>query len=187
MADPIWQAPSAELYGEIIIKDGVTIWPKVVMRSELNYIEIGTYTNIQDFTMIHVAERPTIIGDYCSITHHCTIHGATIGHNCLIGINATIMDNAVIGNNCIVAGHTIVSEGKVIPDNSIVAGVPGKIIGRRNNFVANRLNALAYYVNGIAYAQGNHRVLADLVQQQRMQQRKEELEQMPEAKPYVES
>ena len=63
----------------------------------------------------------------------------------------------MIGNNCIVAGHSIVSEGTVVPDNSIVAGVPGKVVAQRNNYVANKLNAVSYYENGLAYAQGNHR------------------------------
>lgn len=176
MSKAIWQAPSAELYGDIRLEEGVSIWPQVVMRAEADHIEIGAYTNIQDFTMIHIANVPTKIGAYCSITHHCTIHGATIGNNCLIGINATIMDRAVIGDNCIIAGHTIVTEDTVIPPNSIVAGAPGKVKATRNNFVANRLNALAYYDNAQAYAQGNYRIWADPEQQARMVERKAELE-----------
>ena len=176
MQQPIWQAPSAELYGKIEIAEGVSIWSNVVMRAESSHIEIGGFTNIQDFTMIHIADGPTIIGEYCSITHHCTIHGATIGHNCLIGINATIMDGAVIGENSIVAGNILVREGAVIPPNSIVAGTPAKVKAQRNNFVANRLNALAYYDNGIAYSQGNHRVWSENKQQAIMAQRKVELE-----------
>ena len=176
MNKPIYQAPSAELYGDIRLAKGVSIWPKVVMRAESDHIEIGEYTNIQDFTMIHIANVPTKIGAYCSITHHCTIHGATIGDNCLIGINATIMDRVVIGDNCIIAGHTIVTEDTVIPPNSIVAGAPGKVKATRNNLIANRLNALAYYDNGQAYAQGNYRVWADPKQQDKMAARKRELE-----------
>ena len=85
------------------------------------------------------------------------LHGCTIGDNCLIGINATVMDSVVIGENSIVAGHCIVSAGTVIPPNSIVAGVPGKVVKTRNNFVANRMNAVLYHRNGLAYAQGDHR------------------------------
>ena len=71
MNKAIYQAPSAELYGDIRLEKGVSIWPKVVMRAESDHIEIGEYTNIQDFTMIHIANVPTKIGSYCSITHHC--------------------------------------------------------------------------------------------------------------------
>ena len=50
---PVWQADSAELYGDIRLHEGVSVWPKVVMRAESDYIDIGAFTNIQDFTMIH--------------------------------------------------------------------------------------------------------------------------------------
>jgi len=161
-----WIAPSAELYGDVRLATGASIWPKSVLRVEASHIHIGAYTNLQDFVMIHyggtpAGNSPTIIGDYCSITHHCTIHGATIGDNCLIGINATIMDGANIGRNSIVAGNSIVREGMQIPDNSIVAGVPAKVVGSRNNYVANKLNALAYHENACAYAQGHYRRWSD--------------------------
>lgn len=153
-----WIAPSAELYGDIRLAQGVSIWPKVVMRAESTFIEIGAYSNIQDFVMIHYGSgSPSVIGRYCSITHHVTVHGASVGDCCLIGINATLMDGSVIGANSIVAGHSIVREGTVIPPNSIVAGVPAKVVGERNNALANRLNAAAYYENALAYARGNYR------------------------------
>lgn len=156
MPEPIWQAPSAELFGKIIFAEGVSIWPQVVMRAESHRIEIGAYTNIQDFTMIHIGGGPTRIGAYCSITHHCTIHGATIGDQCLIGINATLMDGASVGANSIVAGHSIVTEGTQIPANSVVAGVPARVVRSVDSFVANKLNALAYVENARAYARGYH-------------------------------
>lgn len=157
-----WIAPSAELYGDIRLAEGVSIWPKVVMRAEAAYIQIGAFSNIQDFVMIHYGnDCPSIIGEYCSITHHATVHGATVGDHCLIGINATLMDGCVIGENSIVAGHCIVSEGTVIPPDSIVGGVPAKVIGKRNNRLANRLNAVAYFENAVAFAQGNYRRWSD--------------------------
>ncbi|REJ74786.1 MAG: gamma carbonic anhydrase family protein [Acidobacteria bacterium] len=157
-----WIAPSAELYGEIHLGEGVSIWPRVVMRAEAQSIRIGRFTNVQDFVMVHIGfDQPTRIGDYCSITHHATVHGATIEDECLIGINATLMDGVVIGAGSIVAGHTIVTEGTVVPPGSVVAGVPGKVIASRDNRLANRLNAVAYHQNAIAYAAGNHRRWAE--------------------------
>ena len=150
--------PSAQLYGAITIEAGASVWPNVVMRAETYEIRVGRYTNVQDFAMIHIGwETPTIIGAYCSIAHHCTIHGCTIGNHCLIGINATVMDGAVIGDSCIVAGHAIVSEGMVVPDNSILAGVPAKVVKTRNNLAANRVNARLYHRNAMAYGRGEHR------------------------------
>ena len=158
---PVWQAPGVQVYGDVRFAEGVNLWPNVVMRAESEHIYVGDYTNLQDFVMVHIGAGPSVIGAYCSITHHCTIHGATIGDHCLIGINATIMDGAIIGANSIVAGNTIVREGSIIPPNSIVAGVPGKIVGERNNYVANKLNALAYHENALAYKRGYYRRWSD--------------------------
>ena len=109
--------------------------------------------------MVHVgANTPTIIGNNCSITHHCTIHGCTIGDNCLIGINATLMDGAKIGDNCIVAGHCIINEGKEYPDNSVIAGVPGKVIANRDNSKRTLFNAAFYNRIAQNYAKGIERL-----------------------------
>lgn len=156
--DAAFIAPSAELYGDVRLGADSSVWPKVVMRAESAHIEIGVGTNIQDFVMVHVgAGHPSLIGDWCSITHHVTVHGAAIGDRCLIGINATLMDGCVIGEGSIVAGNSLVREGVVIPPHSIVAGVPAKVIGSRDNRVPNTLNALAYVENAHAYRAGNHR------------------------------
>jgi len=157
--NPAFIHDTALVYGKVFIGEGSSLWPYVVIRSEMHEVRIGRRTNIQDFVMIHVGnETPTIIGDNCSITHHATVHGAEIGDNCLIGINATLMDGAKIGRNSIVAGHSIVTEGMEIPENSIVAGAPAKVIKSRDNGIANAMNARFYYENALAYAQGDHRV-----------------------------
>lgn len=156
--DSAWVAPSAQLYGKVHVGDRASIWPNSVLRAECHEIRIGKMTNLQDFVMVHISyDGPTVIGDFCSITHHTTIHGCTIGDNCLIGINACIMDGAVIGSGSIVAGGALVPEGKIFPPNSIIAGVPAKQIGERDNTHANRLNAWQYHWNAEAYRVGNHR------------------------------
>jgi len=149
---------SAQIYGKVDMGPGSSVWPNTVMRAEMQEIRIGRMTNIQDFVMIHVgAETGSIIGDFCSITHHVTIHGATIGDDCLIGINATIMDGAVIGSGSIVAGGAFIPEGKEYPPNSIIMGSPGKVKAERDSSQANRLNAWMYHRNAEAYARGDHR------------------------------
>jgi carbonic anhydrase/acetyltransferase-like protein (isoleucine patch superfamily) len=157
--NPAFIHETALVYGKVHIGEGASLWPYVVIRSEMHEVRIGRHTNVQDFVMIHVGNTtPTVIGDNCSITHHCTIHGASIGDNCLIGINSTLMDGARIGRNSIVAGHSIVTEGTEIPENSIVAGAPAKVIRARDNGVANAMNAAFYFENAKAYARGDHRV-----------------------------
>jgi carbonic anhydrase/acetyltransferase-like protein (isoleucine patch superfamily) len=150
--------PSALLYGKVRMAEGSSIWCNAVVRSEAAHVAIGAYTNVQDFVMIHTDPgRPVLIGSHCSITHHATVHGATIGNNVLVGINATIYGGAVIGDNSIVGQHAYVKDGTVVPPNSIVVGSPAKVIRMANNWVANRMNALFYHRNALAYAAGDHR------------------------------
>jgi len=150
---------TAQLYGDVRIGPGASIWPNVVMRAEALHIEIGEGANVQDFVMVHIGfGSPTIIGPWCSITHHVTIHGCSIGADCLIGINATIMDGAVIGENSIIAGHAFVKEGAVIPPNSIVMGQPASVVRERNSKRANRTNGVLYKMNAEAFATGDFRV-----------------------------
>lgn len=153
---------TAYLYGKVTIGAHSSVWTHVVMRSETFEIRIGERTNLQDFVMVHVGARtPTIIGDDCSITHHATVHGCTIGDRCLIGINATVMDGAVIGDNSIVAGHSIVTENSEFPPNSIIAGTPAKVVKTRDNSKANIGNAAFYAQNGVNYAEGIERFTDD--------------------------
>ncbi|WP_201030930.1 MULTISPECIES: gamma carbonic anhydrase family protein [unclassified Sphingobium] len=151
-------APSAQLYGQVFVGEGSSIWHNVVARSEHQQIRIGRFSNIQDFTMIHVGSRqPTIVGDYCSITHRVTLHGCEVQDYCLIGIGATIMDGCVIGRGSIVAGHSFLPEGTEIPPHSIVMGSPAQVVKQRDASVQNLVNALLYHRNAVAFAQGNHR------------------------------
>jgi carbonic anhydrase/acetyltransferase-like protein (isoleucine patch superfamily) len=150
--------PTARVYGRVEIAAEASLWPYAVIRAEGFHVRIGRCTNLQDHVMVHVGYRaPTVVGDYCSITHRAVLHGCSIGSNCLIGIGATVMEGAVIGDNCIVAGHSYVSDNTVIPPNSIVMGTPAKVVKVRNGFVANRVNAMLYLRNALAYARGDHR------------------------------
>ena len=135
-----------------------SIWPNVVVRAEAHHVTVGRYTNLQDFVMIHVGyDHPTVVGDFCSITHHATLHGCTIEDDCLIGINAVVMDGAVVGRGSIVAGGAMIKEGDVFPAGSIIAGVPAKQIAERDCARANRQNAWQYHWNAQAYRRGDHR------------------------------
>ena len=151
--------PTAQLHGKVHVAADASIWPYVVMRSEMAEIRIGARTNLQDFVMVHVgSDTPTVVGEDCSITHHVTLHGCEIGDRCLIGINATVMDGARIGANSIVAGHTIVMQNQAFPPDSVIAGVPARLIATRDNGEANRRNALFYLAIAGALARGEERI-----------------------------
>jgi carbonic anhydrase/acetyltransferase-like protein (isoleucine patch superfamily) len=149
---------SAAIFGSVEIGEGASLWPCAVIRAESERVRVGRFANLQDHVMVHVGyRRPTIIGDYCSITHRVVLHGCEIGDHCLIGIGATIMEGVVIGENSIVAGHSFVADGTRIPPNSIVMGTPAKVVRTANNFIANRINAMLYHRNAVCYARGEHR------------------------------
>jgi len=151
-------ADNARIYGEVSMDEGTSLWFNSVIRAECQHITIGRYSNIQDFAMLHVGyDDATRIGDFCSITHHATVHGATVGDACLIGIGATIMDGAVIGAGSIVGGGALVPEGKIFPPHSIIVGTPAKVVREIDSTRANRLNAWTYHRNALAYARGEHR------------------------------
>ena len=153
-----WIAPSAQLYGAISIARDSSIWHNAVLRAECQRIQIGRMTNLQDFAMVHIAfHAATVIGDFCSITHHATVHGCTVGDHCLVGIGAVIMDDAVIGEGSIVAGGAFVKEGSVFPAHSIIAGTPAKRIAERDCSRPNRLNAWLYHRNAEHTRRGDYR------------------------------
>ena len=157
--DPsVFVAATAQIFGKVEIGLESSIWPNVVIRAEAQHVRIGRYTNIQDFVMIHIGfTNATEIGDFCSITHHATIHGCKIGDDCLVGINAVIMDGAEIGRGSIIAGSTMIREDSVFAPGAVIAGVPAKQIAERDSARANRKNAWVYHRNAQAFARGDYR------------------------------
>jgi len=154
----VWIAPSAQIFGRVAIGAGSSVWHNAVLRAECQEIRIGRMSNVQDFAMVHVGyDAATIVGDFCSIAHHATVHGCTLGNACLVGIGAVIMDGAVIGAGSIVAGGAVVPEGRRFEPGSVIAGVPAKAIAVRESARANRLNAWLYHRNAQFYREGRHR------------------------------
>jgi carbonic anhydrase/acetyltransferase-like protein (isoleucine patch superfamily) len=121
-------APSATLIGDVRLGPHASVWPRCVLRGDINFIEIGEATNVQDGTIIHLADDyPVRIGRYVTIGHAAIIHACTIEDECLIGMRATILDGAVIGDHSIIGAGALVTAGTVVPPGSLVLGVPGKV------------------------------------------------------------
>ena len=121
---------SAQVIGDVHLGAESSIWMNVVVRGDVNAIRIGTRSNIQDLTLVHVMREPshpTVIGNEVTIGHHAVIHGCTIEDRCLIGMGAILLNGCRIGTGSIVAAGTLVPEGAVIEPGSLVMGVPGKV------------------------------------------------------------
>lgn len=122
-------APHATLIGAVTIGAKASVWPGVVMRGDINSIEIGEGSNVQDNATVHLADDYGVkVGRYVTIGHMAMVHACTIGDECLIGMSATILDGAVIGRNSIIGAHSLVTMGKEIPPGSLVMGSPAKIV-----------------------------------------------------------
>ncbi|MEM2934827.1 MAG: gamma carbonic anhydrase family protein [Candidatus Thermoplasmatota archaeon] len=122
-------ARNAKIIGDVYIGERCSIWHNAVLRADLNKIEIGDGSNIQDCCVIHCSkENPVKIGKNVSVGHGAIVHGAIIEDDCIIGINSTVLDGSKIGKGSIVAANAVVLPDTVISPNSLVAGVPAKII-----------------------------------------------------------
>ena len=150
--------PSAYVHGNVSLGRDVSMWAHSVIRAEAHEVIIGEETNIQDFVMIHCGYQLGVkVGSHTSIAHRATIHGATIGDDCLIGIGAVIMDGCEVGDRSIIGSGAVLLEGTNVPADSIVVGSPARVIKSRNNWFDNRLNANLYVRNAHAYARGDYR------------------------------
>ena len=139
-------AKTAVIIGNVKIGKNCGIFPCAVIRGDDNSIEIGDGSNVQDCCVIHCDEDHNVkIGNNVTIGHGAVIHGATINDDCLIGINATVLNGARIGKGSIVGANTLVKADMVVPENSLVLGVPGKVTKKDEKFREQaRLNAKEY-------------------------------------------
>jgi gamma-carbonic anhydrase len=124
----VFIADGAKIIGRAALQDHVNIWFNTVVRADVNFIEIGKNSNIQDLCMLHVTEENSlIIGENTSLGHSVVLHGCRIGKGCLIGMGAIILDGAEIGDNCLVAAGSLVSPGKKFPAGSLIKGRPATV------------------------------------------------------------
>jgi phenylacetic acid degradation protein/carnitine operon protein CaiE len=121
--------PQAVVTGRVIIGKNCYIGPGAALRGDWGRIIIEDGCNVQENCTIHMFPGITVwLKENAHIGHGAVIHGATIGINCLVGMNSVVMDHAELGDECIVGALTLVKEGEKIPGRSLVVGNPGKII-----------------------------------------------------------
>lgn len=121
--------PQAVITGNVIIGKNVYIGPGAAIRGDWGAIVIEDGCNVQENCTIHMFPGVTVyLKESAHIGHGAVIHGATIGRNCLVGMNAVIMDNVVLGEECIVGALSFIKSDTIIPPRSLVAGNPASIL-----------------------------------------------------------
>lgn len=121
--------PLAAVTGKVIIGKNVYIGPGAAIRGDWGGIIIKDGCNVQENCTIHMFPGiKVVLEEGAHIGHGAVVHGARIGKNCLVGMNAVIMDEVELGEECIVGALTFIKAGEKIPRRSLVAGNPGKII-----------------------------------------------------------
>lgn len=121
--------PQATITGNVVIGKNVYIGPGAALRGDWGAIVIKDGCNVQENCTIHMFPGTTVLlKEAAHIGHGAVIHGATIGKNCLVGMNSVIMDNVELGDECIVGALSFVKADEKIPARSLLAGNPARII-----------------------------------------------------------
>jgi carbonic anhydrase/acetyltransferase-like protein (isoleucine patch superfamily) len=130
LGENVFLASGVKIIGNVTIGNYSSVWYNSVVRGDVHYIKIGSNTNIQDCSMLHVTNGkfPLNIGNKVTIGHSVSLHGCTLNDLCLIGIGAIVLDGAIVESNSMVAAGALVKQHYVVPSGKLVAGVPAKII-----------------------------------------------------------
>ncbi len=155
LGERVYVDESAVVIGKVQLADDVSIWPLVVARGDVNYIEIGARSNVQDGSVLHVASThnkppdgfPLVVGEDVVVGHKVMLHGCRIGDRCLIGMGAIVMDGAVVEDDVLLAAGSLVAPGKVLESGYLYQGSPARRVRALTNDERNQLaKGAAHYV-----------------------------------------
>lgn len=131
----------ALVLGRVSLGEDVSIWPFVAARGDVNRIEIGARSNIQDNSVLHVTHDgkytpggvPLLIGTDVTVGHGAILHACTIGDASLIGMGAIVLDRAVVAKHCILGAGSVLSPGKVMEEGTMWLGNPARFVRPLNS------------------------------------------------------
>ncbi len=122
--------------GDVRLAEDVGIWPLVVIRGDVNYVEIGARSNIQDGSVLHVTHKssfnpegnPLLIGEDVTVGHKVMLHGCTIGNRVLVGMGSILLDGAAIEDDVMIGAGSLVPQNKRLASGYLYLGSPVKQI-----------------------------------------------------------
>lgn len=149
----VYVARGAVVIGDVTIGDHSSVWYNAVLRGDINRIEVGHHTNIQDNAVVHLADEfPCLIGNFVTVGHGAIVHACQVGDECLIGMGAVVLDGAEIGRQSLVGAKALVTQGMRIPEGSLVLGSPARVVKALTRDERSGLKAWAEkYVENAAY------------------------------------
>lgn len=121
-------APGATVLGDVTLEEKASVWFGTVLRGDINAIRIGPGSNIQDGTIIHLADDyPAVVGEYVTCGHRAILHACTVGDEVLVGMGAILLDGVQVGARSIIGANALVTQHTEIPPGSLVLGSPAKV------------------------------------------------------------
>jgi carbonic anhydrase/acetyltransferase-like protein (isoleucine patch superfamily) len=133
-------ASTAALMGDVSLGAESSVWYGAVLRGDMAPIVIGSQTNLQDGTIVHVDEGiPCHVGSRVGVGHRVILHGCTVEDDCLIGMGSVLLNDVHIGAGSVVAAGAVLPEGMQVPPRSLVMGVPGRIVRAVDDRLARRI------------------------------------------------
>ncbi|KAK3235368.1 hypothetical protein CYMTET_54424 [Cymbomonas tetramitiformis] len=130
-----WIAPNATVIGDVDIIEGASIWYGAVLRGDLNHIQVGAHSSIQDKAVIHAARSSptgvsaaTIIGAYVTVGAGSVIRSATVGDYAVIGKKCIVMEGSLLEKNSVLEDGAVVPPGSLIPSGQVWGGIPAAYV-----------------------------------------------------------
>jgi carbonic anhydrase/acetyltransferase-like protein (isoleucine patch superfamily) len=119
---------TATLIGDVRVGARSSVWYGAVVRADVEAIEIGADSNIQDCAVVHADPGfPAVLGDRVTVGHGAVVHGTTVEDDCIIGMGAVLLNGAHVGRGCIIAAGSVLTQGFRVPAGSMAAGSPATV------------------------------------------------------------
>jgi carbonic anhydrase/acetyltransferase-like protein (isoleucine patch superfamily) len=126
--------------GDVTIGADSSVWYGAVLRGDMAAIVIGSQTNLQDGTIVHVDDdAPCRVGSRVGVGHRVILHGCTVEDDCLIGMGSVLLNKVHVGAGSVVAAGAVLPEGMQVPPRSLVMGVPARVVRPVDERLAGRI------------------------------------------------
>ena len=134
LGEGVYIDPTATVIGKVSLGEDCSVWPMSVLRGDVNFIQVGARSNIQDGSILHVSRptagkpdgEPTILGEDVTVGHRVMLHGCRIGNRVLIGNGAIVLDGAVVEDDVLIGAGALITPGKRLQSGFLYTGSPAR-------------------------------------------------------------